>query len=77
MRTIIKQKGFVFCTIKGRYWSHLVKKKTFVGGADEFLYTISNIKGFENGTIPLGNIYRKCTDHWKINRGLRSTVDEI
>ena len=61
----IKQKDIVFCTIKGRYWTHLVKKKTFVGGKDEFLYTISNIKGFENGTIPLGNIYGKCIDHWK------------
>jgi hypothetical protein len=38
----IKQKGIIFCTIEGRYWSHLVKKNTFVG-TDEFLYTISNI----------------------------------
>jgi hypothetical protein len=29
-----KQKGIVFCTIKARYSSHLVKKTTFVGGAD-------------------------------------------
>jgi hypothetical protein len=61
----VKQKDIVFCTIKGRYWTHLVKKKTFVGGTDEFLYTISNIKGFENGTIPFANIYGKCIDHWK------------
>ena len=61
----LKSKDIVFCTIKGRYWTHLLKKKTFVGGADEFMYTISNIGGHENGTIPLANIYGKVIDHWK------------
>ena len=28
-------------------------KKTFVGGEKEYVYTISNIKGHENGTTDL------------------------
>ena len=61
----IKEKDIVFCQIKGRYWGHMVKKKTFVGGDDEFEYTISNIHGFENGTCKLENIYGKVIAHWK------------
>jgi hypothetical protein len=61
----VKAKDIVFCQIKGRYWSHLVKKKTFVGGKDEYEYTISNIHGWENGTITLGHVYGKVVDHWK------------
>eukprot|EP00929_Paragymnodinium_shiwhaense_P045241 TRINITY_DN23138_c0_g1_i1.p1 TRINITY_DN23138_c0_g1~~TRINITY_DN23138_c0_g1_i1.p1 ORF type:complete len:418 (+),score=59.55 TRINITY_DN23138_c0_g1_i1:146-1399(+) len=61
----VKEKDIVFCQIKGRYWGHMVKKKTFVGGTNEYEYTISNIHGWENGTIPLGNVYGKVIDHWK------------
>ena len=61
----VKEKDIVFCQIKGRYWGHMVKKKTFVGGKDEFEYTISNIRGWENGTITLEHIYGKVVDHWK------------
>jgi hypothetical protein len=61
----VKAKDVVFCQIKGRYWSHLVKKKTFVGGKDAYEYTISNIHGWENGTITLGHVYGKVIDHWK------------
>ena len=61
----IKEKDIVFCQIKGRYWGHLVKKKTFVGGKDEYEYTISNIHGWENGTCTLEHIYGKVVDHWK------------
>jgi len=61
----IKVKDIVYCQIKGRYWGHVVKRKTFVGGRDEYEYTISNHKGFENGTCTLDHIYGKCIDHWK------------
>eukprot|EP00933_Yihiella_yeosuensis_P040706 TRINITY_DN35065_c0_g1_i1.p1 TRINITY_DN35065_c0_g1~~TRINITY_DN35065_c0_g1_i1.p1 ORF type:complete len:410 (-),score=22.68 TRINITY_DN35065_c0_g1_i1:244-1473(-) len=61
----VKEKDIVFCQIKGRYWGHMVKKKTFVGGKHEYEYTISNIHGWENGTIPLDNVYGKVIDHWK------------
>ena len=61
----VKEKDIVFCQIKGRYWGHMVKKKTFVGGAGKYVYTISNIHGWENGTIGLEHIYGKVVDHWK------------
>ncbi|CAK0830633.1 unnamed protein product [Prorocentrum cordatum] len=61
----VKEKDIVFCQIKGRYWGHMVKKKTFVGGEKEYEYTISNIHGWENGTICLDHIYGKVIDHWK------------
>ena len=61
----IKEKDIVFCQIKGRYWGHMVKKKTFVGGKDDYEYTISNIHGWENGTCALEHIYGKVVDHWK------------
>mmetsp|Transcript_34512 Transcript_34512/g.60129 ORF Transcript_34512/g.60129 Transcript_34512/m.60129 type:complete len:349 (+) Transcript_34512:87-1133(+) len=61
----IKEKDVVFCQIKGRYWDHLVKKKTFIGGRDEYEYTISNIHGWENGTCTLPYIYGKVIAHWK------------
>jgi len=61
----IKVKDIVFCQIKGRFWGHMVKKKTFVGGRDEYEYTISNIHGWENGTCALEHIYGKVVDHWK------------
>ena len=61
----IKEKDIVFCQIKGRYWGHMVKKKTFVGGKDEYEYTISNIHGWENGTCTLEHVYGKVVDHWK------------
>jgi len=59
----IKEKDIVFCQIKGRFWGHMVKRKTFVGGRDEFEYTISNIHGWENGTCTLEHIYGKVIDH--------------
>merc|ERR1712187_35515 len=46
----IKENDIVFCQIKGRYWGHRVKSITKVGGEDEKHYTISNMKGWENGT---------------------------
>ena len=61
----IKEKDIVFCQIKGRYWGHMVKKKTFVGGTDLYEYTISNIHGWENGSCTLEHIYGKVVDHWK------------
>lgn len=61
----IQEKDIVFCQIKGRYWGHIVKKKTPVGGRDMFQYTISNIHGWENGTCTLPYIYGKVIDHWK------------
>ena len=60
----VKEKDIVFCQIKGRYWGHMVKKKTFVGGEKEYVYTISNIKGHVNGTTELEHIYGKVIDHW-------------
>jgi len=61
----VEEKDIVFCQIKGRYWGHMVKKKTFVGGDKVYEYTISNIRGWENGTIGLEHIYGKVIDHWK------------
>ena len=61
----VKEKDIVFCQIKGRYWGHMVKKKTFVGGEKEYEYTISNIHGWENGTIGLEHVYGKAIDHWR------------
>ena len=61
----VKKGDIVFCQIKQRYWQHLVKSKTFVGGAKVWLYTISNGAGHVNGTIPLKNIYGKLIDHWR------------
>ena len=60
----IKVKDIVFCQINGRYWGHMVKKKTFVGGDDMYEYTISNIRGFEHGTCKLDHNYGKNIDHW-------------
>merc|ERR1712008_19470 len=58
----IKEKDIVFCQIKGRFWGHMVKRKTFVGGSVEYEYTISNIHGWENGTCTLEHIYGKVID---------------
>ena len=53
----VKEKDIVFCQIKGRYWGHMVKKKTFVGGEKEYVYTISNINGHKNGATDLESTY--------------------
>ena len=60
----IKEGDIVFCQIKQRYWGHMVKKKTFVGGDHTYEYTISNIHGWENGTCFLDHIYGKVVAHW-------------
>ena len=60
----IKVRDIVFCQIKGRYWGHMVKKKIFVGGDHTYEYTISNLRGWENGTCHLDHIYGKVVDHW-------------
>ena len=33
--------------------------------ATKYEYTISNIHGWENGTINLDHVYGKVIDHWK------------
>ena len=40
----VKEKDIVFCQINGRYWGHMVRKKTHVGGDRKYVYTISNLK---------------------------------
>lgn len=72
----IKVNDIVFCQIKGRYWGHKVKTITNVGGEDGKHYTISNMKGWENGTIPLKNIYGKVIDHW-MARPKRTAADDL
>lgn len=60
----VKVRDVVFCQVKGRFWGHMVKKKTLVhrGRDDEpdvYSYTISNIHGHENGDTTLEKIYGK------------------
>lgn len=60
----VKVRDVVFCQVKGRFWGHMVKKKTLVkhgrdGDPDEYNYTISNIHGHENGDTTLDKIYGK------------------
>ena len=59
----VNENDIVFCQIRQRYWQHMVQK-TYVGGDRECTYTISNIKGHENGTITLQHIYGKLIAHW-------------
>lgn len=58
----VKERDVVFCQVKGRFWGHMVKKKTLErrgrdGEPDAYNYTISNIHGHENGACKLENIY--------------------
>eukprot|EP00746_Dinoflagellata_sp_MGD_P121297 gnl/MRDRNA2_/MRDRNA2_56512_c0_seq1.p1 gnl/MRDRNA2_/MRDRNA2_56512_c0~~gnl/MRDRNA2_/MRDRNA2_56512_c0_seq1.p1 ORF type:complete len:309 (-),score=72.52 gnl/MRDRNA2_/MRDRNA2_56512_c0_seq1:63-989(-) len=60
----VKVRDVVFCQVKGRFWGHMVKKKTLVnrgrdGEPDTYNYTISNIHGHENGDTTLDKIYGK------------------
>ena len=58
----VKVRDVVFCQVKGRFWGHMVKRKTLVqrgrdGDPDVFSYTIANIHGHENGDCKLEHIY--------------------
>jgi len=58
----VKERDVVFCQVKGRFWGHMVKKKTLTqrgrdGEPDVYSFTISNIHGHENGDCKLENIY--------------------
>jgi len=60
----VKVRDVVFCQVKGRFWNHMVKKKTLNhkgrdGEPDVYNYTISNIHGHENGDTTLEKIYGK------------------
>lgn len=58
----VKERDVVFCQIKGRFWGHMVKKKTLEsrgrdGQPDVYNFTISNIHGHENGDCKVEKIY--------------------
>ena len=59
----VNEGNIVFCQIGEKYWGHMVKEKTYVGG--DYVYTISNLKGYVNGTTDLAHIYGKVIDHWR------------
>ena len=58
----VNEGDIVFCQIGEKYWGHMVKQKTYVGG--DYVYTISNLKGHENGTTDLAHIYGRVINHW-------------
>ena len=62
---MVNEGDIVFCQIGQRYWGHMVKKKTYVGGDPEYVHTISNLKGHVNGKTDLEHIYGKVIDHWR------------
>ena len=59
----VNEGDVVFCQIKRRYWQHMVKNKTYVGGQRKWTYTISNADGHENGRTTLDLIYGVLKSH--------------
>jgi hypothetical protein len=58
----VEQNDIVFCEVmpRRRFYAHLVLRKEWGGeqwGMDEWFFTISNIKGRENGWTTIDNIY--------------------